>query len=254
MPIELEQVRDTVRKLLNLAESSTFEGEIENALRFAHRLMSAHHLEAADVHERAADSEEKEYADETCSSQGVKLSGWEKQLGAFVATMVGGVGCYLQGNRIVKRGKCIVYGRNGQPARRSAVHFYGLADEVELATDLYSRLSHTIATMGRLRFGGVLRGNGCSYGDGFVYGLQTQLETITQQAIEGNGHDLVVQSQQIAVRKKTAAREWLASKGIRLGSARRTYGRSHSPDAFSAGQTDGQRADGRPAARRLRIT
>jgi hypothetical protein len=253
MQKNLENVKDTIRKLLNLADSSTFEGEIANALKFAHRLMSEHHLKPADVNEQVADEEAEEFAKEGCSTNGVNMATWEGSLGMFVADMVGGIGCYRESSKPVLRNGCRVFERNGRARCRSTVHFYGFAEEVELAVDLYNRLAHTIAAMGRLRYGGVLRGEGRSYGDGFVAGLRTQLKEVERKALEGTGRELAIRSTRIAERKRAMAENWLVHEhGIRLRNRGRSGARHHH-GAFGRGREDGQRADGSPGAKTLRI-
>jgi len=53
----LDNVKDTIRKLLNLAENDgAADGEIDNALRFARRLMHQHHLSEEDIDRSDPDS------------------------------------------------------------------------------------------------------------------------------------------------------------------------------------------------------
>ena len=80
----VERVKDTIRKLLNLAANdAATEGEVNNAIRFARKLMLEHQLSDDDC--KAGDeSDEERIARAECqrgsvNSQSAKCSGWESR-------------------------------------------------------------------------------------------------------------------------------------------------------------------------------
>lgn len=182
-----DPIKQRIRLLLNLAENDgATEGEIDNALRFARRLMDAHHLSEDDipgnVHDAAAEAECKEMARDHAYGNGTSLASWEKSLASFTSAFVGGVGVYIGGPKEYRDSKGMLkFDERGRAVTRGTVIFYGLADEVQLATALFDDLRGTIAAMARLKFGGALRGDGRSYGDGFVSGLYERVKKFREE-------------------------------------------------------------------------
>jgi hypothetical protein len=249
MSAETNQIRNRIRLLLNLAENdAATEGEIENAIRFARRLMDAHHLSEDecknDPHAQAADEERGAMGKTEALSVGESLCSWERRLSAFVKQLVGGVDCYITSSQLRRTDAgAIRYDENGRMMIKGSVVFYGLDEEARLATEIHDDLAATIAAMARLKFGGALRGAGRSYGDGFVDGLHSKLRDAKQQdeSTSSESRALVVRSAEVAKRKRENANNWLKNEcGISLVSAGRSRAYSSNEGAYSSGHRDGR--------------
>lgn len=244
----VENVKARIRKLLNLAENNAAtEGEVANAVAFAQRLMAEHHLSEDQVregyqpnaHEVMADLEKLTMLQMATYGQGEKLASWERTLASFVAKLIGSVGVYLNGTvRVRTAAGTLLFDAQGKVVERGSVKFYGEAEEVRLACELYADLGATIAAMARLQYGGVFRGEGRSYADGFVAGLYTKLSTAEKQAA-GENTALALRCSTIVQAKKQHAAAWLKGQGVKLGSASRGGGREHHRGAYEQGKQDG---------------
>lgn len=253
----IDKAKDTIRKLLNLAnDDSAAEGEIDNALRFARRLMLHHDLTEADVtaprdpHEIAAD---EDYAQGATWTEGAKLSGWEGSLMNVISSLVGTVGSYYSSGPQAARTDhgTILYDEKGRPKKATKLTFYGPAADVRDAIALFDEWKTTIAAMARMKFGGVFRGPGRSYCEGFVVGMRknvAQIEAEERALIAGPEAQtetalVLVRNLTIIQAKREKADEFLREEcGINLGSARRSGGGTYHADAFGAGKRDGSRA------------
>jgi hypothetical protein len=251
--MDVERAKATIRKLLNLAnDESAAKGEIENAMRFAARLMEQHQLSDDDLSEVDSllfDLERAEMLQQSQQLGGAKVSAWEQHAASFVCKLVGGVEHYADEPVVVRNPAGIVQlDDNGRPLMRSVIWFYGIAEDVEIARQVFAEVIVTIAAMARLKWGGVYRGDGREYCEGFVDGLHTQLrddavETrrIAQQA--GGTALLAMESRQAIVEKKrTLAQNWLRNTcGVKL-SSRSFGGASYCNDnARQDGHRDGER-------------
>lgn len=253
MSASTDAIKARVRALLNLAENdAATEGEIDNAVRFARRLMDAHHLSEDDCkndpHAKAADEERGEMAQEYAMGTGRHVCSWENRLCQFVSKLVGSVDAYICDGQAPLRtaAGALVFDDDGKQIMRGQVCFYGLKDEAKLATEIYADLVSTIAAMARLKFGGALRGSGREYGDGFISGLYSKLSDAKKadEISSAGSRALVVRSAEIALRKKEDARHWLKKdRGIKLRSARSSYSTFSDEHAYAAGKEDGRRAN-----------
>lgn len=253
MSIELEQAKDTIRKLLNLADNdAAAEGEIDNAFHFADRLMRAHHLSMTDVegdpHDESAKEELWEFDAVHGWSTGRHFCSWEFSLALFVCEFLGSVKHYVASNVV----KTTLHGttefdKHGQAVNCGQVTFYGLSDEAEMAADMFEHWRLTVAAMARMRCGGALRGKGQYYGDGFVAGMREKLRTAREQdklTNDPTSRALVVRSNAIVIRKMAAATRWLAeSKGIKLGNKQMSSRSSIDLESYRRGKADGNKAD-----------
>lgn len=247
-----EKIKDRVRKLLNLAnDSGAFDGEIENAMRFARRLMLQHNITEEelgaprDPHEVAA---ETEYAQSDAFSFGSNISNWECFLMSAISKLVGTVGAYKTSETWTKKTTAgtIVFDAKGQPQEGKRVVFYGPAEDARDASDLFSEWSHVIATMARLKYGGCFRGDGRAYAEGFAQALllsvkNIQAEEVKEIAAESTGRALVLRNAfGLIEAKRERADQWLdKEQGIKL---RKTsgHGNRNNPSAFGAGMNDGK--------------
>ena len=152
-------------------------------------------------------------------------------------------------------------GKNGRPKKAAGVTFYGIAEEVELAIDLFNELRTTIAAMSKLRFGGVYRGDGREYCEGFVGGLFTKIKQEEKRRLEDATRDggralvLVQKAGELVAIKQDAAKDWLAkTHKIRLRKQSFSSGATHhNADARSQGRSDGK-AHNTSAGRKLKLT
>ena len=248
-----DTIRAKVRKLLNLAEGSTHDGEIENALRFAQQLMDEHQLSRAQILDDDPDSAEaihgEQMAREAAEAGGANLSGWEGVLAMAVCQAVGSVQCYRDRSRNGRTAEGLFDGdpRTGEPTRRGVVQFFGIAEDVALAVELFTDTRKTIATMARLKFGGVYRGPGRSYCEGFASALNRQAEQQTEERI--------AQCTAIILATESKALAWLKeTHDVKIGASGGSQrGGRHFCDANDEGKADGQRC-GFSANRRAKLT
>ncbi len=264
----MSDVKDKIRKLLNLAnDAGAFDGEIDNALRFARRLMLQHNISenelnaTKDPHEIAA---ETEYKRAQAYSEGVSLATWESQLAHAVARLIGSIGWYKSGaqDKRTEAGTIAFNPRTGKPTTATPVIFYGPACDVADAAEMFCEWQHVIHSMARLKFGGALRGDGAAYAQGFASALLSKVDAMAaqerQQIAQGTttstGGALVVrQGLALVAAKKAAAGEWLKrEKGINLTTRARSGGADTRSGAYGAGRADGSRAEF-SRARALRI-
>lgn len=261
-----DKIKDRIRKLLTLAnDSGAFEGEIDNALRFARRLMLQHNVSEADLgkpqdpHEAAAAAE---YAQHQTYTMGASLSTWEIILMNAIADLIGSVNHYRDSGVALRRTAAgtVEYDSRGQARKGSKVVFYGPAEDARDAGSMFDEWSHVIASMARLKFGGCFRGDGKAYAEGFAQGLKSNVVRIRQEerkeiaAAPATGGALVlVRATDVMAAKKEFAVGWLKKEhGIRLktGSSRRSV--SAGNGAYGAGLSDGRQA-GFSRSRTLRI-
>ena len=92
-----DEIKARIRALLNTASNdASTEGEIDNAMRFAQRLMHRHHLtedeclDDGNIHEKAAD-QDWEMDTGRAAVNSSMFRAWELALGLWVAKFVGGV-------------------------------------------------------------------------------------------------------------------------------------------------------------------
>ena len=157
--MSIVQVKDTIRKLLNLAANdAATEGEVNNAIRFARKLMLQHQLSEDDC-TASEQSDEERIACAECqrfsvNSQSSKCSSWESHLSTFVCKFIGGVHVYLESNRL-RRVNGIAQREPSENAlmRCAIITFYGLTEDAAAAQQVFEELSVTIAAMGKLKWG-----------------------------------------------------------------------------------------------------
>lgn len=201
------------------------EGEIQNALNLATRMMAKHQLTRDDIDTSAADPTAKvAMGRHFAFCKGANLSTWESILTHFIKSFIGSVSCYNAGKiPIRKNGIATEIFTQGQPRTAQAVCFFGSDDDARCAVELFEELRDAIATMAITRWGGWARGDGFAYAFGFAQGISDAHTTA------------------LAIVSK--ARDWLAeTHGVRLqtkASRRRITLRGNSGTALSEGRRDG---------------
>lgn len=262
---------EKIRKLMAIAgDGAASEAEIENALRHAQRMMDAHHLTEADLaHEPQDDFAAVDRAtfNRYRSFVGSKVYHWEGLLASYVAMLVG-IGVYTEGLQIVRKNGVVQFNERGKRYVGVPLVFYGIDEDAQLATQLYDELRLMIASMARLRWGQVYRGEGGAYCDGFVSGLILKLDESRESEKEAaqklladstdtnRSHALILIERRTALveYKREKADDWIAKRGVRLGKRRRTSGSlSGSDQAYNEGRTDGRATDV-TATRRRKLT
>jgi hypothetical protein len=266
----MADVKQQIRKLLNIADDdAASEQEIQNALAIAAKLMDRHHLSEEDLQEsRHTQHQEAQDADrckQSAHGDNVRMPQWEKSLAVVVTNIIGGVGLYCHATAQLQTpsGLPMRDGR-GNILKASTVVFYGIAEDVELAVQLWHELRLAISAMARLRYGSVARGDGAAYAEGFVSGLEQQhiarqFAEKQQAAIEdrqagSRSVELICRRADLIKQKSEMARAWLLSPdggSIKL----RTQsggGSSGSSDARGQGRTDGSKYNTAGAGSRMR--
>jgi len=255
MSADNDKIKDRVRKLLNLAnDAGAFEGEIDNALRFARRLMLEHNITENDLgkpldpHEEAARAE---YAQADAFTHGENLSLWESTLMSAVCRLIGTVSSYRTRDKFQKKTGIgtLSFGPDGQPLDCTRIVFYGPLEDAKDACSLFHEWTHVIASMGRLKFGGCFRGDGRSYCEGFSRGLLEIVTKIKEEerreiSYESTGRALVLRgSLDLMKAKKMLGKQWLLkSQGIKLRHTSR-QGNRNNGEAFGAGMADGRKSN-----------
>jgi len=255
--MDVEKIKSKVRKLLSLGnDAGAFEGEIDNALKFARRLMLRHNLTETDLkrstdpHEAAADVE---YGATDVYSTTNHLCGWERHLIYAVCGLVGTVQWYKERGETVRRtvSGTVAYGANGRATKAQRFVFYGPAEDCRDARDLFEEWAHVTVVMARVRHGSAFKGDGRNYAEGFTVGLYEKVERLheaerleIEDAPEKTTALVLAGAHEIMLAKRTLAKDWLAeAKGIRLQSSRRGgRGGSRNAGAFADGKRDGERA------------
>lgn len=254
--MDINKAKDTIRKLLNLAnDSGASQGEIDNAMRFAAKLLEQHQLSEEDlgaVDEKLMDLERKACTRAGATTGGSKVTEFEYNLAHFVCKLVGGVK-YHTGKSVPWRENGVVkLLRNGDVWTRGQFIFYGIEEDVQIATELFAECLLTICTMAKLKWGGVYRGPGRSYCEGFVTSLLMQLDIDQQKQLKastGTAFMVIESRKEIVAKKLEIAKAFLATTGVRL--RKNTYsggGKGFDSDAYQEGRSDGERYN--PSAER----
>lgn len=253
-----EKVKQRIRNLLDLSDSSEFDGEITNAINFARKLMLKHGLGEQDVKETPEEVAGKtEYGTSSSHTAAGKLAAWESTLVIAICSLVGSVSVYRgrPTERRTPHGTLIFNGRGG--AKKCVpLTFYGPAADARDASELYSEWAETIGALARMKYEGLYQGEGRSYAEGFASELYKKvlkavdkdkyLTDAQARAALGEGCTalMVRKRLEIQVAQKEEARKWLSKeKGMNLkrGSSRRSGGKHHA-GAEAEGRKDGRRS------------
>jgi hypothetical protein len=254
--MDIEKVKDTIRKMLNLAgDEAASQGEIDNAMRFAARLMEKHQLSEEDlskVDEKLVDIEKAACDRATSYCMGATTLGhWHNTAANFVCAFVGGVKWYYIRKAIHREGGIVQLSRSGIPKYKAVITFYGIAEDVEIAKQVFDELQVTVIAMAKLRFGAVYRGSGRSYCEGFMSGVyskwredQDRQLKLAQQPTTSSGTSLMVIDGRKALvsKKELRARHYAEEElGMVFGKGRSLHSHGVDHSAYSEGRTDGSR-------------
>lgn len=264
MALDMERAKDLVRKLLATAgDDAATEGEIDNALAMARRIMLKHNFGEGDIpkepHELARELENTKYDQKACYSFSQGLTEWEISLIWAICELMGTVKWYIGGKHVEKRTRAGVIQRNkdGSPKLATLYYLYGPDRDVAEAVELIYEWQEITVAMSRMKYGGFVRGAGRSYANGFCMALHSKVKNLrkeeTQQAAIPGPQDaprsstalILVQSNELMRMRKERASEWLEREcGIKLGKGgSRSSSGSFDGEAYHSGRTDGGRAD-----------
>lgn len=241
-----EKIASRVRKLLAIAgDEGASEQEIQNAMNFANRLIEQHHLSEDDLSDEVDPVKDLENAElgKYASFIGKKCFRWESLLAQFVADFVG---CRVYRNNTIvqaRRHDRVLFDSEGQPYEGKSFHFYGVAEDCLIAAEIYDELRQLICSMAVLRYGGMYKGDGGKYSEGFVAGLRSQMNTArdkTAQEATGTGLIVVQKRNEIMKVKQALAVRYLREEGLRLSSSQGSRGARGSYSAYNRGFSDGQ--------------
>lgn len=252
-----ERIKKTIRDLLNLANNdAAFDLEAENALKFARKLMHRHNIDQSDLetlrdeHEIAA-AADVEYGRKHCFSEAATLSWWERTLASVIADTIGTLKWYMETKMVRTTPHGTVDFRDGKKSVATRITFYGPAEDCADAIDLFDEWRQVIIAMARMKFGGVFRGKGRSYCEGFAAALWEKVTVMRDQevfAIEDNtdkSYALMLRnSTAIMKAKREGASEWLEkTQGVKLRKGNSTSYRKHYAGAYKTGREDGRKSE-----------
>lgn len=220
---------DRIKKLLGLAaDNAAHDGEIENAMEAANRLIRDYQVEQTEL-DAASPERDETYGKVFAPFTTVNSTPWMGQLAQAVAMSVGSVQCYRCSGSVTS-------GTFGRPEVRAGVQFYGPEADVMLAKAIFDEWLQTIATIAYGRYGGIARGDGRNYCLGFASALMQIARTLYRPSPE-LGTAIVPVAQALEV-KRAKGSEWLRSTGVRLRTGG-TYTGVTNHNAFAAGRSDG---------------
>lgn len=269
---DIEKIKERVRKLMAVAgDGAASDGEIENAMRHAAKLIDSHHLSEDDCKPTDAKPDapiEFGRVQGTCRTK--ILSTWENLLADAICKLFGCVQRYRETGKTAPVRVNGIAETDGDGVRMGQVlYFYGPLIESTEARDLFAEWSRAIATMGVARWGGAFRGDGGMYCMGFANALNgraTDIDksrsTIPAKPVPLLGCSTLGSLSPLTAITLTGRYEMLKdqgkkflkeSHGVELSNgARRAGYRSGDRGAFAEGKLHGSKAEfGRAAKRKL---
>lgn len=253
-----EKIIAKIKKLLNIANNdASSDGDIQASMNAVHNLMNRHHLTEEDLaHEPADDYKKTDDAEKGLyrSWLGGKMYSWESSLAVFVSTFVG-VPCYAdkqklqaQDNGILKRDRA-----TGKTWMGKSIVFYGVAEDAQIAKELYDDLRLLICTMAFAKFEQIYKLEGGKYCEGFVQGLDAQLKRenaqekkLAQDTSSSTGLLVIERRDDLIKYKEKVATKWLKQKmgeKFKLRKGAQTSGASGDFEAWAQGVKDGKNTE-----------
>lgn len=188
--------KEQIRRLLNLADNdAAADQEVDNALRFARKLMHKHGLTEAEVR---ADSDTMTEADvQQIATEGTKyklmygqsfsthLAAWEKWLIGSMCKLVGTCSWFTCSGETTTRRDPVtglaVLGKTGvmrgKKLQAAPYGLYGPAEDCQEVHEMVQQWTQTVVAMAKLKFAGVvMRGEGRSYAEGFCSAIHRKVE------------------------------------------------------------------------------
>lgn len=262
-----DRIKERIRKLLNLAQDDSAMGnEVENALRFARKLMTDHNIRPEDLEgtgrtaSRTAEDIREAVSKTTFGkiarpTMNTSLSRWEQWMIDAITELVGTVSWYRSHDTAVRRDPTtgvVVMRRKNEAARVGVFVLYGPAEDCADVAAMVDEWAVTILTLARLKWGDPFdprNGEGRAYAEGFAESLVTKVRRMIGQekalpASTGCALQLF-NANALMTAKRDAGRTWLkqvAGVTLKAGSARAASNSYQHGDALREGREDGARA------------
>lgn len=206
-----EEAVDKIRKMMNLAnDGSASEGEVENAVRFARRLMDQFNVTDSECNRPV---ESTDIGDHEAVTR-ITFDQWEKSL-AMVIKEVCDVGVYY-----------------APGTNKNALHFVGTERDVAIGKELFTTLMITVKSMARLKQGPGWTVSHRSYCLGFVDSLVDKARDEKRKSSAEAGA--------IVLCKGAMIRKWM-DENLRLQPEAPTS--NVDQHAYQRGRADGRLAD-----------
>jgi disulfide oxidoreductase YuzD len=227
--METSAAIERIRKLMAYAsDGSASEGEIENALGHARRLMDKFNLEEKDIESPARrQSFYDEIKQHEVYQRANQIDEFDRLL-AVVPCIICDVKSYTKHDyRPNKRGKT---------SRMQVMVFYGAPRDCAIAEALYHELLSTMRAMVRFRYPDDWQRQFSSYCYGFVNRLTERAQELKQRIPQEEGCTAIV------VAKEKIIKNW-ASNNLQLTKRKHISraGERVNGDAYDAGREDGSR-------------
>jgi hypothetical protein len=246
--MSIENIKEKLKKLLSISkDDSASENEIESSLRIAARLMQSHHLSEDDLFESEEDQvskiEKSNFKSVTTYVGGKKFK-WETVLLSYVARLVGGIVIYT-GHRELKKTPSGLLVNGGE--KGVSFHFTGIAEDVEIAKQIFDELRWVIISLARMKHESVFKGEGAVYAEGFVNGLSSKLNVEQHKIANENNTDrgliLSKRRNELIKRKTELAYNFLEKNSVKLVKKGKLRGGTGTDKAFEDGLNDGKNYD-----------
>jgi hypothetical protein len=255
---DIDTIKARIRKLMAVAgDGIATEGEIENAMNLAAKLIDQHHISQDELQpDNKRDNEEIQFGRISGVSNTSRISTWEQVLAMAIAHLFGSVQTYCSREKTPIRRNGIVQIKGGEIKKGVRIYFYGPLVESKEAAELFEEWSRAIAAMGIARWGGAFRGDGAMYCDGFAESLFRRAKEIekaraltTAKPIHLIGHTgtntAITLASRYQILKNLATQHLEQNEGIKLRT-RYGYGSGYkagSNEAYNEGRQHGTKAE-----------
>lgn len=216
---------ERIQKLLRLAnDDGASEGEVENAMMFARKLMREYGLEMADI---ILNESVEENVDRVVENEALCRGGILRMDGLLlnVCVVLCDVGVFYRS--VSRKGKI-----------QQTVIFYGLEMDCAIAKTVFNELRLSMRTLARFRLGKKWSPKHTAYCKGFALCLQTRAKTI--RAEEGKQHADEI-STALIIRKEDMLAEY--AERLHLVRSRRSSFQIGNPSAANLGAEDANNVD-----------
>jgi hypothetical protein len=237
--MELGTIQRRVKAMLaTAANKGSSAGEIETAMDMAMKLMEKYNLEREDIEQiddtKAFDLSKVEFSKVTVVGKSSKGYAWEAGLANFICAFIAGANYYS----CSQDAQPLVAKRGGGYKKVKVKIFYGPAEDVQMAAEIYRGLHHMAYTYAMQMYGGWCKGDGGTFCHGFVQGLQDAHEVIEEKQTQTTALVVVDMSKAITV----ASKGWLKKEhGVKLSSSTLDGVRKRNAGAFANGRTLGSK-------------
>ena len=222
-----ERILNRIRKLVNLAEGTTFDGELEAAMLQARQLLDKYNLEWEDVlNSKSPEANQTlEVVEEGVNKRVGKVERYDSRLAVIIAEF-----CDC---RVYLKHTNDISSRTGKWRTIEHIIIFGLRRDVAIAKVLFKELFMTMRLMSRLHYGPKYGSEHRNYSEGFVAGLASKANRSKETSQAEAGTCAIV------LQKGAIVNAHAAKLGLEKTKARRS--RSHDWNAFGRGASDGRK-------------